>query len=89
MTDMAYNTWLLNFHNRINGCVNNFNTIRDQRPYNLYHDLKESQYFIKPIILCEIPELFIFKNRLINRNPLIVPSKKACELCLLLKPKLF
>lgn len=84
MSQCAYNTWLLNTHNSINGCVDNFKLNRDgfKKDYMGQNSewWKTCMYVFKPKPICGPPELVIVKTKRVNCNPAHINlSSRLCK----------
>lgn len=72
MSSLMRNSFLFNLHNRVNGCVDVFNTIQGYKGPLLVLPPPLAPYSIPN---CQQPELCIVKNRMANRDPKMASMK--------------
>lgn len=87
MTTLRYNTWLLNFHNKLNTGYKIAALNRDGGKYSRFkHDREvmkwDGEIKIIKVLFCNPPELVIVKNKLINRDISVIGlMNRFCKKC--------
>ena len=85
MTEFAYNSWLGKIHKRLNDRAKSAVLNRDGD--NTKYKGPASEWWLssmvrlkKEPVLCQECDLFIYKNKMINRDPLLKPLLKPCKI---------
>jgi hypothetical protein len=91
MHEISYNSWLGKVHKKLNDRVysasinRDFFSCKERTEYGkrTMKNIREKEKMQPPVKIdnnCQPCDLFIYKNKMINRDPLLMPLLKLCKM---------